>query len=651
MNGGGLFADRLVQIWAEPGKIGTGVAVGARGILTARHIVEGALNSADGIQVRIVPTGAVETSEPVWVHADCVCDNADWDAAVLQARDDTGWVTPQTKTPVLVALDSRPVPDCHCVGFPDRDVQRGATGKPLRQTTSVVGRLLPSAQARRPVMPDRSLPRRWLLLDIDTTPPETQADWAGMSGAPVVLPDGRLAGIVVEASPQTRQLFFVAISDVVTHADSFHVQLDRVTGVATVVEVRDARRYRAALAIDSLDESGRPRRVDAQDSLAAFGVKRADTYEHGGFLTYVTRDADRSSNSADDEHVVAGLREILRDAAKSENTTSHRVVLLTGSAAAGKSRSAAEAAIAELGGRQLLRPIPGAAALQDIRQWPDAELGDSVVWLDDIEVYAEPGLGETFARLLNAAAVVVATIRAEQMKALTETGDLQNPAGRALTDRDLVTTIVWRKNWSDAERAEAQQVLQTSAARQAVAAGNPLGVWAIAGPLLVDKLQSLQHDDDYPERAALVRMILDWYRTGYTRGIPRAVAETFFADDGNAYTGSYCSAAEIDSAVQELAHPVFGPPRDRNALLVPADNGDVLGIHDYIRDFDASVPREIPRSMWDTARAQASDEDVWGIASVAYRERMFDIATELLKPLVEAATPSPKPISVWRWSS
>ena len=97
MNGGGLFADRLVQIWAEPGKIGTGVAVGARGILTARHIVEGALNSADGIQVRIVPTGAVETSEPVWVHADCVCDNADWDAAVLQARDDTGWVTPQIK--------------------------------------------------------------------------------------------------------------------------------------------------------------------------------------------------------------------------------------------------------------------------------------------------------------------------------------------------------------------------------------------------------------------------------------------------------------------------------------------------------------------------------------------------------------------------
>jgi hypothetical protein len=72
MNGGHLFADRLVQIWAQPGKGGTGVAVGVRGILTARHIVAGGLDSADGIRVRIVPTGTVEASKPVWVRADCL---------------------------------------------------------------------------------------------------------------------------------------------------------------------------------------------------------------------------------------------------------------------------------------------------------------------------------------------------------------------------------------------------------------------------------------------------------------------------------------------------------------------------------------------------------------------------------------------------
>jgi hypothetical protein len=66
-----LFADRLVEVWAEPGRVGTGVAIGERGILTARHIVEGALTS-DAIQARIVPTGAVEVRTPVWVHDDYV---------------------------------------------------------------------------------------------------------------------------------------------------------------------------------------------------------------------------------------------------------------------------------------------------------------------------------------------------------------------------------------------------------------------------------------------------------------------------------------------------------------------------------------------------------------------------------------------------
>ena len=630
MNGGDLFADRLAEIWAEPGKAGTGVAVGARGILTARHTVEGALNSADGIQVRIVPTGAVETSKPVWVYADCVWSEPDWDAALLQARDHPGWVRPQTRTPVLVALDSRPEPDCHCVGFAELDVQRSEQGKPLRQTSDVVGRLLPAAQARTPVMPNRTLPPRWLLLDIDTAPPLRQDQWAGMSGAPVVLADGRLAAIVLEVSAQTRQLFVIAISDVVAHADGFHGQLDRLAGVGTVVEVRDAPRYREALMIDSLEGSGRPKRVDGQDSLAAFGVKRAVTDEHGGFLTYVTRDADRPTTTANGRPA-PGLRNVLRAAAQGapDDAVGHRVVLVEGSAATGKSRSAAEAAIAELGPRRLLRPIPGASALQLIRDWPVEKLGDAVVWLDDVEVYAEPGLGETFRRLLAAGAVVVATIRTEQLKALTDTGDLQNPAGVALSDHSLVVQLHWNKNWSQTERAGAQDVLQTANAKQAVADGTPLGVWAIAGPELLDKYDRIQHDDDHPEQMALVRAILDWYRTGYTRGIPRTVLTEVLESDAN--RGAYGDAdgyqsGEIDAAVDQLGRPLFGTVRDGIMLLIPENNGDILKIHDYIRDADATTPREIPRVMWLAAVTHATDrETVYGVGYAAYQAGVFEV--------------------------
>ena len=211
--------------------------------------------------------------------------------------------------------------------------------------------------------------------------------------------------------------------------------------MTTVIEVRDAPRYRTALIRASLEKSGRPRRVDDQDSLAAFGVKHAETDEHGGFLTYVPRDADQSAIAADGRRA-PGLRELLRAAAQSPTDVSadRRVVLVEGSSAAGKSRSAAEAAIAELGGRLLLRPIPGPDALQLIRDWPPEELGDAVIWLDDVEMYAEPGLVETFRRLLGAAAVVVATIRTAQLKTMTDTVDLQNPAAHALNDPSLVAS-------------------------------------------------------------------------------------------------------------------------------------------------------------------------------------------------------------------
>ena len=204
VNGRGLFSDRLVEIWAEPGRAGTGVAVGGRGIVTARHVVEGALTSRDGILVRIVPTGAVEAAKPVWVRADCVSNEPDWDMAVLEVRDDPEWVVPHTLTPVMVALDSRPEPDCHSVGFPAVDAQISSAGKPLRQTTSVIGRLLPAGQARRPGMSGRKLPERWRAVGHRYCTPAETGPMERNVGRPGCTPDGRLAAIVVEASVQTR---------------------------------------------------------------------------------------------------------------------------------------------------------------------------------------------------------------------------------------------------------------------------------------------------------------------------------------------------------------------------------------------------------------------------------------------------------------
>jgi tetratricopeptide (TPR) repeat protein len=432
------------------------------------------------------------------------------------------------------------------------------------------------------------------------------------------------------------------VNDVLTHADGFRAQFDHLAGTATVVESRDAARYRAALMIETLDGSRRPRRVNQQKSLAVFGVKPAAADENGGFLTYVMRDAD-FSGPAPDSGTSPGLRDVLRAVGgETGDGEDRRVVLIEGSTAAGKSRSAAEAAIVELATRWLLRPIPGAQALRLIREWPSAELSEALIWLDDVEMYAEPGLGESFRRLLATGAVVIATIRTEQLKVITDTGDLQNPAALALNDPSAVRQLHWNKSWSQTERLAVQEVLETENARQAVADGTPLGVWAVAGLQLSAKYERIQHDDDHPEQKAMVRAILDWYRTGHTGGMPRIILTDLLADGANGYgdaTGGF-PAREIDVAVEELARPLLGSVREGNALLTRDGSGELLGIHDYIRDADATKVRDIPRSMWLAAAAHASDPNVGHEVAIAARQAgMLDIARAQLETIAQQGDP------------
>ena len=116
-------------------------------------------------------------------------------------------------------------------------------------------------------------------------------------------------------------------------------------------------------------------------------------------------------------------------------------------------------------------------------------------------------------------------------------------------------------------------------------------MWAIAGPQLMAKYERFREDEDHPEYQALARLIMDWYRTGHTQGIPRDVAETLLAEDGGQYApsgGRGYSRNEFAGAVAELAEPIFGTVRDRNAVLTVDGDARTLAIHDYIRDSDTA---------------------------------------------------------------
>ena len=74
-----IWDDRLAEVWAAPGKAGAGVVVGAAAVLTARHVVAGALDGGS-ILARVVRPGAVTAD---WVPMMVLAEDADWDVALL----------------------------------------------------------------------------------------------------------------------------------------------------------------------------------------------------------------------------------------------------------------------------------------------------------------------------------------------------------------------------------------------------------------------------------------------------------------------------------------------------------------------------------------------------------------------------------------
>src|SRR5262245_31629498 len=167
-----LWDDRLAEVWAAPRRAGAGVVVGAGAVLTARHVVAGALEGGR-VLARVVRPGAAAAG---WVPMRVLAEDADWDVALLAVDDGKAaaggsgarWVAPSSPSPVFVRLGTAAEHDCEMAGFPQAEVQQTPEGSPVgtvRQSEQVTGTLLPAGQGQAPVNPERPLPRRWMPFD------------------------------------------------------------------------------------------------------------------------------------------------------------------------------------------------------------------------------------------------------------------------------------------------------------------------------------------------------------------------------------------------------------------------------------------------------------------------------------------------------
>ncbi len=215
------------------------------------------------------------------------------------------------------------------------------------------------------------LPLRSMPLDVEGATPAASVGWGGMSGAGVILGDGRLVGIVVgaERNHEQRRLRVVPLADVLVQSADVAEALLAVLGSRVFAEARDAPVYREILRAESLGRDGLPTLVrDAE--LNAFGVESVGIPHEQRFLSYVPRDHD------------ADLRTAL---AKAQNEG--RMLLVVGGSAAGKSRSAAEAIRALLSDHRLL--CPRQTSLGRLTELHIADLSPALVWLDDVERFDE----------------------------------------------------------------------------------------------------------------------------------------------------------------------------------------------------------------------------------------------------------------------
>ena len=286
-----------------------------------------------------------------------------------------------------------------------------------------------------------------------------------------------------------------------------------------------------------------------------------------------------------------------------------RILLVVGDSAAGKSRSAAEAIRRVLPGHRLL--CPRSRDLSAIAQLPLSDLMPAVAWLDDVDLFAHhDGLRENLQQLREMGIPVIATVRRAALEQLTSPGEVRNPNGEILYDNKLVDRVDWPLKWSSGEYSRIASRARTPGLLSAIENGVPVGVYCVAGPELLRRVNEALGSDDMPWRYAMILTVLDWYRTGIGIPAPLAVIRELMpqvtaAEDYPRKLKVEGSPLEedVDDALHWFTSNVTGgrgrQSQQRVFSLLDAEGepGTSLSVHEYVLDHH-DQDRKLPGEVW-----------------------------------------------------
>lgn len=616
--------DRLVEVWSEQQeKCGTGFVVGARGVLTAGHVVQ----QSSRLQIR----SADARSTRAWIDARICWQHPQLDIALLEITPGEGqaWAPPGDRSPPLAAVGPGEL-EAEAIGFPDAEVRPDG----FRVPEQVSGKLLPGRAAR-----DVNC---LMAFDVGVSVPDQAELWKGFSGAAVHDREGRLVAIVAQADSghQQRRLLALALEEAVS--EGFAEAAARL-GVVAVVEDRRAALWRANTVPGSLTPAGLPACAQALEDLSVFGVHAAVAADIGGraFPAYLNRAHDQ------------GLSQALRGAAEGEQ----RIVLVLGDSASGKSRSTVEALRrdAELSGRPLVMPAidRGLARLLE----GGIRLDGMALWLDDLDKYLSRGLDpDLLHKLLSDAAdvVVLATMRRSQL--VRRQNSLSDPAWDLLTDDERVRQVDLDAQLTDAEQNRARRMYANPRLFAALSHGVGLGEYLVGGPQLVKRLSLGSGVQRH-----LADTVIDWYRTGIQQPLAEAELRRLWTDTlPGPVASSFALLTDADqderftSACEWAREPIFQRDTYTAAMIRQLRSG--YEPDDYLVDHVSrsvqrrAIPVALLAAAAEVARGSVAEtrvERMWRVAIAAFDEERADeeraeTAEPLLRDLVALGHPTAK---------
>jgi Trypsin-like peptidase domain len=445
----GIPAARVVAVFAkldtDKTQVGSGYLLDARRVLTARHCTYDKVTGRPASALSIT-----RASDGACAAATVSAASAALDVALLAVADNPPWELKLPGGPVTFGRVDREhtgqLDDCEAVGYPLWQASEAGDYRDLAELHGYIYALEGRERRRLVLREPKLLGAGWARAAIPDPGGAAEAGgvasgqsaWNGLSGA-AVFHDGLLLGVVIEHHPRqgSTAVQIRPVDAIVVASDEDAIHLRAALGLTGLDAIRPVGTASLDALVAQVSPEGRLPAVGACDPFEA-GVVRT-IHDNAGTAPYVARDVDK-----------AALEPALRE---------HRLVVLLGPSAAGKSRTAMQAARTLLPGYLFLQPLPGVALRSAFGRFGDQHV---LVWLDDLDRFIDGGPRGLTVGLLGEISVsrpgwkFLATLRTDRRETILAEDDERSRALRQVLGAG--TVIGLGRSLSNEERVRAELV-------------------------------------------------------------------------------------------------------------------------------------------------------------------------------------------------